>query len=339
MAFSVIASAPAKAYLIGEHAVVYGEPAIVFAIDKRTYVKAEKSDLAIIKDKDILPTRCFVKNIKDFSKQATDLWKECNEKQERDKFSELREFMKKDKTNPLKIAVGITLEELGIDSGVFYQVSSEIPRDMGLGSSAAFSVATPLAISKIYDIDLPKPELNEIAYKIERINHGTPSGADNTVSCYGGVIKLEKGNIEHLDIPKLKDFFIVDTGKSERTTEELVTHVRDLDAEYRDPFIKSLGNDSIKMEQALKSEDYKTIEALMNEAHKKLAWLGVSNNDMNRVNEDIKKIGGGSKLLGAGKGVMLCHHAKKEKLIDYFEGLDYNYFDVELGTEGAKIEQ
>ena len=93
------------------------------------------------------------------------------------------------------------------------------------------------------------------------------------------------------------------------------------------------------MEEALKSEDYKTIENLMNSAHQKLAWLGVSNNDMNRVNEEIKELGGGSKLLGAGKGAMLCHHAESKKLIDYFEELGYNYFEAELGTEGVRLEE
>ncbi len=40
----VIASAPAKVILFGEHFVVYGEPAIVLAIDKRAYAKVEKRD-------------------------------------------------------------------------------------------------------------------------------------------------------------------------------------------------------------------------------------------------------------------------------------------------------
>jgi mevalonate kinase len=35
---AVTASAPSKTILFGEHFVVYGEPAIVFAIDKRAYV-------------------------------------------------------------------------------------------------------------------------------------------------------------------------------------------------------------------------------------------------------------------------------------------------------------
>lgn len=37
----VTASAPAKVILFGEHSVIYGEPAIVVAINKRAYAKVE----------------------------------------------------------------------------------------------------------------------------------------------------------------------------------------------------------------------------------------------------------------------------------------------------------
>jgi mevalonate kinase len=40
----VVASAPAKVILFGEHFVVYGEPAMVIAIDKRAYARAENRD-------------------------------------------------------------------------------------------------------------------------------------------------------------------------------------------------------------------------------------------------------------------------------------------------------
>ena len=49
----VKASAPGKVHLIGEHAVVYGEPAIIAAIGKRCYVDAEKSDKILIGSKEL----------------------------------------------------------------------------------------------------------------------------------------------------------------------------------------------------------------------------------------------------------------------------------------------
>ena len=40
----VTASAPGKTILFGEHAVVYGKPAIAAAVDRRAYVKIEKRE-------------------------------------------------------------------------------------------------------------------------------------------------------------------------------------------------------------------------------------------------------------------------------------------------------
>ncbi len=40
----VTVSAPGKCHMIGEHSVVYGEPAIIAAVGLRTTINVEKSD-------------------------------------------------------------------------------------------------------------------------------------------------------------------------------------------------------------------------------------------------------------------------------------------------------
>ena len=70
------------------------------------------------------------------------------------------------------------------------EITSEIPIGAGMGSSAAFSVATSAV--KLGKIDLEK--INEMAYKMEKKFHGNPSGADNTICTYGGFLWYRKEN-------------------------------------------------------------------------------------------------------------------------------------------------
>ena len=78
-------------------------------------------------------------------------------------------------------------------------VTSELPLGSGLGSSAAFCVALAAALLANTDsvsLDLNHQGwlafgdrelelVNKWAFEGEKINHGKPSGIDNTVSTYG----------------------------------------------------------------------------------------------------------------------------------------------------------
>eukprot|EP01084_Bolivina_argentea_P258780 436427_1 len=104
-----------------------------------------------------------------------------------------------------------------ITSGILIDVQSNIPIGAGLGSSAAWSTALSGAVYYYYkyitthqrvnkmdkmDIKCMK-EVWNLAYELEKINHGTPSGIDNTTSVYGGYIKFKnKKDFEVIDINK-----------------------------------------------------------------------------------------------------------------------------------------
>ena len=91
-----------------------------------------------------------------------------------------------------------------------FQVVSEIPLGAGLGSSAALSVCLAAGLTGVLHqvrdqvtltMDTDKGAQAEVcrrAFLSEKILHGTPSGIDNSVSSYGGIIKFVNGVITTL---------------------------------------------------------------------------------------------------------------------------------------------
>ena len=95
------------------------------------------------------------------------------------------------------------------------QVVSEIPLGAGLGSSAALSVCLAAGLTGVLHQVRDKREQSVLAmtrdsgnqaraevcrraFLSEKILHGTPSGIDNSVSSYGGIIQFVNGVITNL---------------------------------------------------------------------------------------------------------------------------------------------
>jgi len=145
----MIASAPGKIILFGEHAVVYGKHALVSAINKRCRVKVKRAEDFRIKSQIGITGLDF-------------------------------------KIHPyVSFAVKRFGEVVNI-KGAEIEIESEIPIGSGLGSSAAVIVATIKALSAEFDVDLSKEEIFEMAKKVEIDVQGRASGIDPFISTYGG---------------------------------------------------------------------------------------------------------------------------------------------------------
>jgi mevalonate kinase len=72
-------------------------------------------------------------------------------------------------------------------------IESYIPIASGLGSGAAVTLALARALSEHFHHPLSVQDQSRIAYKIDRLHHGTPSGIDNTVIAHGLPIYFVKG--------------------------------------------------------------------------------------------------------------------------------------------------
>ncbi|MEM7826635.1 MAG: mevalonate kinase [Candidatus Aenigmatarchaeota archaeon] len=337
-------STPGKVHLIGEHAVVYGEPAIIAAIGLRTYIKVRPSKKITYIDKEWPDIKHVwsVDEVLKITNNALDLWNMCYQKKD---FSELFKFIKEKKYEAYRAStVGIVMNSLGIRSGFSIEINSKVPIGSGLGSSASRAVAITKAIADLFKKRLSLEQINNIAYEIEKIIHGTPSGGDNSACCYGKLIWFQKSQpkniIKPLKIPyKLENFVLVYTKPPEKTTGELVQLVRNLDENYRNERIKRIGRLAYEMKGALMKKNLKRMKEIINENQRLLAELGVSCREIDKLSEAVRNIGGAAKLCGAGGGgVMLCYHEDKEKLIEIIRKLGFKLWETELGVKGVRVE-
>jgi len=323
----VTASAPAKVILFGEHFVVYGEPAVVLAIDKRAYASAQ-----LRKDE-----RIYI--------NSTDLGVSGTFKGER--FQVERGGSKaRLKLEPIRSAVRQVLERAERKTGVNVRINSDIPVSAGLGSSAAVAASTVMAVSSLLGIKLSLDQIFWMAYESERLVHGTPSGIDPTIATYGGTLQFQRGkdftalNVE-TNIP-----LVIGNTEVERSTGELVAMVRRMKERY--PIIVNLiirigGKIAVDAVDALKRGDLKTVGELMNINHALLCAVGVSHEALERLVLAARKGGAlGAKLTGGGGGgcmIALAESDKLKRVVKAIEKVEGTAFIARKTDQGVRIER
>ena len=331
-------SAPGKIIIIGEHAVVYGKPAIIAAVYKRCTVSMEKSKGITISSPIMKDSAHFtVAEAKKLSEKADALWKECAQAKD---FSPLFAATKKN-GNALKAGVGKIFREFQIGAGADISIASQIPIGYGMGSSAALAVSLAKAASSLYGKKASLEEINAVAYKLEQYAHGTPSGGDNTASCFGGIMRYikEPKSMEQLDLGKLENFILVYCAPPAKTTGELVQGVRNLGAAFRTDRMDALGLLAERMLAALRKRDHAEIKSTISETQKNLQELGVSTPEIDKLCRAVKKAGGAAKLCGAGGGgVVMCYHEDGAMLESVVRAAGYEPQHVQLGAEGVRTE-
>jgi mevalonate kinase len=196
-------------------------------------------------------------------------------------------------------------------------LTGNLPTYGGLGSSAAFCVALVRALANEYNLKLSNEQVNSYAYEGEKAFHGNPSGIDNTVSTYGGVIKFIRGKcFEQIKIASPLYFTIGFTGISSPTA-EMVERIRKFKEAHCEKFqllCKEVEDIIIRAEDALASGDVKLLGELMNENHYLLREIGVSTEKNDAIVEIALDNGAvGAKLTGGGGGGCCIALARNKK--------------------------
>lgn len=278
---AISSNAPGKVILFGEHAVVYGQPAIAVPI---TEVAAK----AIITPDPAAPSGSIHVTAPQINLDA--------------KFAELPG------ENPIAAAIHSTLNALKINQPPAFKlrVTSTIPVAGGLGSGAAVSVAIIRAASTFLGHPLPDDQVSALAFEVEKLHHGIPSGIDNTVITYNQAVYYIKGKlIETIRIATPFSLVIADTGIS-APTKETVADVRRLwesDPEPYNQIFESIGKLAISARAAIEQGNNKALGPLMYENHELLQKLDVSSPDLEKLVLAAREAGAlGAKLSGGGRG-------------------------------------
>lgn len=323
----VIASAPAKVILFGEHFVVYGEPAIVLAIDKRAYAEAE------LRDDKRLYLHSVNLNLSGYFESEFFKIEQGDAKGAKSKFE------------PLKLAVEKVLEIYGENVGLDVEVNSTVPVAAGLGSSAAVAVAVTAAVGAILNVKMSKEAVFRISYEAEKIVHGTPSGVDPAISTFGGALLFQMdAGFKPLDVKADVPLVIGCTGV-ERSTRVQVAKVRDGKNKYPriiDPMMRAAREIVLRAINALKEDDLETLGDLMNINHALLCGLGISDESLEWLINAARKAGAlGAKLTGAGGGgcmIALAENERLEQVMEPIQRAGGRPFIVRKTDEGVKIE-
>ncbi|MBC8097917.1 MAG: mevalonate kinase, partial [Armatimonadetes bacterium] len=268
-------SAPAKVILFGEHAVVYGEPALAVPVSQlRTTATLSAADQLTI--------------------TATDM-------------DETLVFTQADAAHPLVQMTTLTLRFLdALPPEVNITLRSTIPLGSGLGSGAAVSTALGRALALALGQTIPDVDLNALVYEVERIHHGTPSGIDNTVIVYERPVWFIRDSVlETLTIAQPFTLLIADTGQS-ALTHHAVTDVRTLVTSQPDawqPVLAEIGEITRQARIAIESGANERLGDLANRNHALLQQLTVSSPALDHLVAAARQAGAaGAKLSGGGRG-------------------------------------
>ncbi|WP_313695497.1 mevalonate kinase [Halorarum halobium] len=333
-------SAPGKVYLFGEHAVVYGEPAVPCAIERRARVTAEpREDGRVRVEAADLSLDGFTVTWGDGTDDHPDI----------------------DAPTPLvEAGMGYVNEaveqardaadapEVGFD----VTVESDIPLGAGLGSSAAVVAAGIDAGTRSLGVELPPEEIADRAYRAEyEVQDGQASRADTFCSTMGGAVRVEGADCRTIDAPELPLVVGYDGGAGD--TGKLVAGVRALRDEYEfaADTVAAIGDVVREGTEVLREADpdgeadpdlLAELGRLMNFDHGLLSALGVSSRSLDAMVWAARDADAhGAKLTGAGGGgciVALDETGGTETALDYTPGCERS-FRAELATEGVRVEE
>jgi len=226
------------------------------------------------------------------------------------------------------------------DKGISINIESEIPIGAGLGSSSACCVAAAASISNLFD-NPKNEEILQLAIDAEKTIFPNTSGADCTVSVFGGIIEYQKDK----GFSKIKtehefNFLVVDSEQI-HSTDKVVNQVKQFKEDNKEVFLELCNEEERLVSKALdamKANDLDTIGKCMAQNQIFLEQIGVSNDVLLEITKEIEMITFGAKITGAGDGgCIIALTQKDDDLSEYVNITKYKTHHVSIQKTGMQV--
>ena len=276
--------ASGKIILMGEHSVVYGEPAIAFPFSG-TGIQAT------------------------IRKNKLESWIESSFFH--GPLSEAPTTMRN-----VTILLWYLVKHFKIPEPFYLKIESSIPAERGMGSSAAVAVAITRAVFDWMEEPATQENVLYFVNQAEAVAHGNPSGIDATTISGTEPIRYQK-EIGFQPFQLNMDAFLVvaDTGIKGQTRKAVrdIAKLRELRPRETAKQIKSLGRLTQQAQQAILKNQPHILGDCMNQAQGLLRLLGTSNRHLDHLIETaLTHEALGAKLTGGGRGGCMIALAENE---------------------------
>ncbi|HMI86736.1 MAG TPA: mevalonate kinase [Polyangiaceae bacterium] len=269
-------SACGKVILLGEHAVVYGVPAIVLGIDRGATAHAVASPASPRSELALGTTE-----------RVTD-----------------------DGASDVARAFAAVLRACAVTRPVHVDVSTELPAGAGLGCSAALGVAIVRALDAFENrVPASAGDAAERAMAWEKVFHGNPSGVDAAAAARGGCLLYQRMSgglhLNEIELSRPLTLAIGHSGVSS-STREMVDAVAKLKARNEENVTRSFEAIHSLVQNArlaLEAGDHVGLGKLMDLNQVLLSGLMVSTEEIETLCRLAREAGAlGAKLTGSGGG-------------------------------------
>jgi mevalonate kinase len=319
----VTVSAPGKLLLLGDHAVVYGFPCIVTAVNTRIVatVKSIEESAFELDAPDV--------NVHGYKKPMSEIGTGDVSKD-----AKFAEFTVKNYFKTFPFSGGISIH-----------TQAQFSKSIGFGSSAATVVSILAALVKLFHPSVSEKQLFLLAKKTVLDVQHAGSGFDAAAALYGGTILFENHGevVEPLSVQSMP-LVVGYTGVKADTATIVgaVAQKREKEKVKVDRIFEAIGKLVEEAKDRMVEGDWERVGRLMDFNQEYLRDLGVSSEKLESLISAAKKAGAwGAKLSGAGGGdcmIAVASQDKRQNVVDAIVEAGGTVMDITTGEQGVRLE-